>query len=193
MPYALATLAHDGRRSVYLRKELLNALQILQEGHIAPTNIKGSWAGAMGQSQFMPSSFLSYAVDYDGDGKRDIWGTKPDVFASTAYYLKKAGWNDQLTWGRRVSLPQNFSLDGKNAISLAENKMRRNLQSWATAGVRSANGEPLPKADLVARLVMPSGADGPAFLVYSNFDSILDWNRSNYYALAIGHLSDMLK
>ena len=193
VPHALATLAHDGRRSAYFRKELLNALQILQEGHIAPANMKGSWAGAMGQSQFMPSSFLSYAVDYDGDGKRDIWGTKPDVFASTAYYLKKAGWNDQLTWGRRVSLPQNFSLDGKDAMSLADNKLRKNLQSWAAAGVRSADGGPLPKADPVARLVMPSGADGPAFLVYNNFDSILDWNRSNYYALAIGHLSDMLK
>ena len=141
----------------------------------------------------MPQRFLSSAVQYDGDGKRDIWGTQPDVFASTAYYLKKAGWNDQLTWGRRVSLPQNFSLDGKDAMSLADDKLRKNLQSWAAAGVRSADGGPLPKADLVARLVMPSGADGPAFLVYSNFDSILDWNRSNYYALAIGHLSDMLK
>src|SRR6056300_774264 len=193
VPHALATLAHDGRRSAYFRKELLNALKILQEGHIGPANMKGSWAGAMGQSQFMPSSFLSYAVDYDGDGKRDIWGTKPDVFASTAYYLKKAGWNDQLTWGRRVSLPQNFSLDGKDAMSLADNKLRKNLQSWAAAGVRNADGGALPTKDLTARLVMPAGSDGPAFLVYSNFDSILDWNRSNYYALAIGHLSDKLR
>ena len=115
------------------------------------------------------------------------------MFASTAYYLKKAGWNDQLTWGRRVSLPKNFTLDGKDAMSLADDKLRKNLQSWAAAGVRSADGGLLPNADPVARLVMPSGADGPAFLVYRNFDSILDWNRSNYYALAIGHLSDMLK
>ena len=141
----------------------------------------------------MHSSFLSYAVDWNGDGKRDIWGTKPDVFASTAYYLKKAGWNDQLTWGRRVSLPDNFTMDGKDAMTLADKKIRKNLQLWAAAGVRSADGSTLPKANPVSRLVMPSGAKGPAFLVYSNFDSILDWNRSNYYALAIGHLSDMLK
>ena len=193
VPHALATLAYDGRRSAYFRKELLNALQILEEGHIAPSQMKGSWAGAMGQSQFMPSSFLSYAVDWDGDGKRDIWRTKPDVFASTAYYLKKAGWNDQLTWGRRVSLPDNFAMDGKDPMTLADKKIRKGLQLWTAAGVRSADGSPLPKANPVARLVMPSGAKGPAFLVYSNFDSILDWNRSNYYALAIGHLSDMLK
>ena len=193
VPHALATLAHDGRRSAYFREELLNALQILQEGHITPSQMKGSWAGAMGQSQFMPSSFLSYAVDWDGDGKRDIWSTKPDVFASTAYYLKKAGWNEQLTWGRRVSLPDNFTIDGKDPAELADEKIRKNLQLWASAGVRSADGSPLPKANPVARLVIPSGAKGPTFLVYSNFDSILDWNRSNYYALAIGHLSDMLK
>ena len=191
--HALATLAYDGRRSAYFRKELINALQILQEGHITPSKMKGSWAGAMGQSQFMPSSFLSYAVDWDGDGKRDIWATKPDVFASTAYYLQKAGWNDQLTWGRRVSLPANFTMDGKDASMLADKKIRKNLQTWAMAGVKSADNSPLPNGNPVARLVMPSGADGATFLVYSNFDSILDWNRSNYYALAIGHLSDMLK
>ena len=193
VPHALATLAHDGRRSVYFRKELLNALQILEEGHIAPSKMKGSWAGAMGQSQFMPSSFLSYAVDWDGDGKRDIWATNADVFASTAYYLKNAGWNDQLTWGRLVVLPDNFMMDGKDAMTLADKKIRKNLQLWAASGVRSADGSPLPKANPVARLVMPSGAKGPTFLVYRNFDSILDWNRSNYYALAIGHLSDMLR
>ena len=191
--HALATLAYDGRRSAYFRKELINALQILQEGHITPSNMKGSWAGAMGQSQFMPSSFLSYAVDWDGDGKRDTWSTKSDVFASTAYYLQQAGWNDQLTWGRRVSLPDNFTMDGKDAMTLANKKIRKNLQAWAAAGVMSADDNPLPKANPVARLVMPSGANGATFLVYSNFDSILDWNRSNYYALAIGHLSDMLK
>jgi membrane-bound lytic murein transglycosylase B len=193
VPHALATLAHDGRRSAYFRKELLNALQILEEGHIAPKNMKGSWAGAMGQSQFMPSSFLAYAVDWDGDGKRDIWGTKNDVFASTAFYLSKAGWDSTATWGRRVTLPVGFVLENQSAYSLAEQKVRKDLATWAAAGVLTADRSQLPKADLVARLVMPSGADGSAFLVYSNFDSILDWNRSNYYALAIGHLSDMLK
>ncbi|MDA8873471.1 lytic murein transglycosylase [Alphaproteobacteria bacterium] len=193
VPHALATLAFDGRRSAYFRKELLNALRILEEGHIAPDKMKGSWAGAMGQSQFMPSSFLSYAVDWDGDGKRDIWGTKPDVFASTAYYLSKAGWRDDITWGRQVKLPKGFSMNGKNAKALADDKTRAKLPVWAKAGVRNADGEDLPVKNLTARLVMPAGSDGPAFLVYSNFDSILDWNRSNYYALAIGHLSDKLR
>ena len=193
VPHALATLAFDGRRSAYFRKELLNALRILEEGHIAPDKMKGSWAGAMGQSQFMPSSFLSYAVDWDGDGKRDIWGTKPDVFASTAYYLSKAGWRDDITWGRQVTLPKGFSMNGKNAKALADDKTRAKLPVWAKAGVRNADGEALPVKNLTARLVMPAGSDGPAFLVYSNFDSILDWNRSNYYALAIGHLSDKLR
>jgi membrane-bound lytic murein transglycosylase B len=171
----------------------LNALKILEEGHIAPENMKGSWAGAMGQSQFMPSSFLSYAVDWDGDGKRDIWGTKPDVFASTAYYLSKAGWRDDITWGRKVTLPTGFSMNGKNAKALADGKTRVKLPVWAEAGVLNADGGALPTKNLTARLVMPAGSDGPAFLVYSNFDSILDWNRSNYYALAIGHLSDKLR
>jgi membrane-bound lytic murein transglycosylase B len=193
VPNSLATLAHDGRRSVYFRKELLNALKILEEGHIAPDKMKGSWAGAMGQCQFMPSSFLSYAVDWDGDGKRDIWATKADVFASTANYLAKAGWRDDVTWGRKVKLPKGFSMDGKNVKALADSKTRAKLHYWAEAGVRNADGGALPAKNLTARLVMPAGSDGPAFLVYSNFDSILDWNRSNYYALAIGHLSDKLR
>jgi membrane-bound lytic murein transglycosylase B len=193
VPHALATLAFDGRRSAYFRKELLNALKILEEGHITPEKMKGSWAGAMGQSQFMPSSFLSYAVDWDGDGKRDIWGTKADVFASTAYYLSKAGWRDDITWGRKVKLPKGFSMNGKSAKALADGKTRAKLPVWAKLGVLNADGGALPTKNLTARLVMPAGSDGPAFLVYSNFDSILDWNRSNYYALAIGHLSDKLR
>ena len=193
VPHSLATLAFDGRRSAYFRKELLNALKILEDGHILPNKMKGSWAGAMGQSQFMPSSFLSYAVDWDGDGKRDIWKTKADVFASTAYYLSKAGWRNDLTWGRKVSLPSNFSLMGKSAKALSTSKIRLKLIEWSKAGVLKADGNPLPAMELEARLVMPAGPKGAAFLVYSNFDSILDWNRSNYYALAIGHLSDKLR
>ena len=193
VPHSLATLAFDGRRSAYFRKELLNALKILEEGHISPDKMKGSWAGAMGQSQFMPSSFLSYAVDWDGDGKRDIWKTKSDVFASTAYYLSKAGWSNDLTWGREISLPANFTLMGKGVKALADSKTRLKLVEWSKAGVLRVNGKPLPARDLVARLVIPAGPEGPAFLVYSNFDSILDWNRSNYYAFAIGHLADKLR
>ena len=193
VPHSLATLAHDGRRSAYFRKELLNALKILEEGHIAPDKMKGSWAGAMGQSQFMPSSFLSYAVDWNGDGKRDIWDTKADVFASTAYYLSKAGWRDDMTWGRAVKIPNGLTLNGKGAKALAVAKTRLKLVEWSRAGVVSTDGKPLPSRDFTARLVLPAGSNGPAYLVYSNFDSILAWNRSNYYALAIGHLSDKLR
>ena len=193
VPHSLATLAHDGRRSAYFRKELLNALKILEEGHIVPDKMKGSWAGAMGQSQFMPSSFLSYAVDWNGDGKRDIWETKADVFASTAYYLSKAGWRDDVTWGRAVSLPAGMLINGRGPKELADAKTRLRLSDWSKAGVVTVNGKPLPPRDLKARLVLPTDVQGPAFLVYSNFDAILAWNRSNYYALAIGHLSDKLR
>lgn len=193
VPHSLATLAYDGRRSAYFRKELLNALQILEEGHITAANMKGSWAGAMGQSQFMPSSFLSYAVDWHGDGQRDIWATTEDVFASTAYYLSKAGWRDDRTWGRKVSIPKGFKMNGKTPIQLAMAKTYVKLSKWSAAGALAIDGSALPTADLKARLIMPSGASGPTFLAYSNFDSILAWNRSNYYALAIGHLSDTLR
>lgn len=193
VPRALVTLAYDGRRSKYFRKELINALTIIEQGHITATDMKGSWAGAMGQSQFMPSSFLNYAVDWDGDGRRDIWGTKADVFASTANYLAKAGWRDDITWGRQVRLPDNFALDGKTAATLVDKKSTHPLADWAGAGVTRADGTALPSRQLTARLVMPDGDEGPAYLVYSNFDSILRWNRSNYYALAIGTLSDSLR
>ena len=193
VPRALATLAHDGRRSAYFRKELLNALRIIEDGHIAAADMKGSWAGAMGQSQFMPSSFLNYAVDWDGDGRRDIWSTKPDVFASAANYLKKAGWRDDITWGRKVRIPGDLVIKGMGATKLSESKTWLKLPEWQAAGVRNADGGTLPARPLKARLVMPDGVDGPAYLVYSNYESILRWNRSNYYALAIGHLSDSLR
>ena len=193
VPQALVTLAYDGRRSAYFRKELFNALTILEEGHISAAAMKGSWAGAMGQSQFMPSSFVNYAVDWDGDGKRDIWATKADVFASSANYLAKAGWRDDITWGRAVALPSDGKINGKAAPALAEAKTKMLLGQWAKAGVKSVDGSALPKRPLQARLVMPAGDAGSAYLVYSNFDSILAWNRSNYYALAIGILSDTLR
>ena len=193
VPQALVTLAYDGRRSAYFRKELFNALTILEQGHITAAAMKGSWAGAMGQSQFMPSSFVNYAVDWDGDGKRDIWGTKADVFASSANYLAKAGWRDDITWGRAVALPSDAKINGKAALALAEAKTKMPLGDWAQAGVKSADGSALPARPLLARLIMPAGDNGPTFLVYSNFDSILAWNRSNYYALAIGILSDTLR
>ena len=193
VPQALVTLAYDGRRSAYFRRELLNALQIIEEGHIMADEMKGSWAGAMGQSQFMPSSFLSFAEDWDGDGRRDIWETTEDVFASTANYLSKVGWRDDITWGRAVRIPDGFTLGGIGAREHAEAKTRMTLPKWGEAGITNADGSPLPTRSLHARIVMPDGEDGPSYLVYSNFDSILRWNRSDYFALAVGHLSDALR
>ena len=141
----------------------------------------------------MPSSFVNYAVDWDGDGKRDIWATKADVFASSANYLAKAGWRDDITWGRAVGLPADGKINGKAAAVLAEAKTKMLLGEWAKAGVKSVDGSALPTRPLQARLVIPAGDAGPAYLVYSNFDSILAWNRSNYYVLAIGILSDTLR
>ncbi len=183
---ALATLAYDGRRSAFFRTELLNALMILEQGHITAERMVGSWAGAMGQSQFMPSSFLSRAVDFDGDGRRDIWDTKADVFASAANYLKRAGWRDDQTWGRKVRLP------AKLDRSVAEQKTVLRLSEWQARGVRRVDGGDLPSRDLRARLVLPGGDDGPAYLVYGNYEAILRWNRSNYFAVAVGSLADRI-
>ncbi len=183
---ALATLAYDGRRGTYFRRELLNALQILSEGHIAPAQMTGSWAGAMGQSQFMPSSFLSRAVDHDGDGRRDIWTTHADVFASAANYLKRAGWRQGQLWGRRVSLPPNFD------TSLIDLKVVKSLAAWQSLGVRNAKGQALPKVSVSASIVAPDGPEGPTFLAYHNFRVFLKWNRSTYCATAVGLLSDRI-
>ena len=184
---ALATLAYDGRRSAYFRGELLNALKIIQDGHITAANMKGSWAGAMGQSQFMPSSFLNYAFDYDQDGKRDIWGTRKDVFASIANYLSSVGWRDDITWGREVALPK--TLEGKE---LSDKKTVKRLSDWQQLGVRRLDGGDLPKRDLKARLVVPDRGKGRAFLAYANYDNILKWNRSNFFAIAVGRLADQI-
>lgn len=181
---ALATLAWDGRRSAFFRKELLDALQILEEGHIAPARMIGSWAGAMGQPQFMPSSFVRYAKDFNGDGRRDIWATLPDVFASAANYLASNGWRGDQTWGREVRLPAEF-----NAALLGANTVKP-VGEWARLGVRRADGSALPAGDLKASLVRPDG--GPAFLVYDNWRVIMKWNRSTFYALAVGHLADRI-
>lgn len=188
---ALATLAHDGRRSAYFRGELLNALRIVDQGHIAPPNMRGSWAGAMGQVQFMPSSFLRFAVDFDGDGKKDLWSTLPDVFASAANYLARSGWNGDQTWGRQVRLPEGFD------PALLQPKVRKSLKEWQQLGVRRANGTDLPTVDIQASLVRPTEGkttgDEPVFLVYGNYETILKWNRSHFFALAVGHLADAIQ
>ncbi|MEM7024814.1 MAG: lytic murein transglycosylase [Pseudomonadota bacterium] len=184
---ALATLAHEGRRAEFFRSELMHALSILDNGDIALDDMVGSWAGAMGQSQFMPSSYFRNAVDYDGDGRRDIWGTLPDVFASIANYLAKAGWNDQRTWGREVGLPAALGggLDGL--------KVRRGLPDWHDLGVRRADGTALPQVALDASLLRMDEGEGPAYLVYDNFRVLMAWNRSTYFGLTVGQLSDLIR
>jgi membrane-bound lytic murein transglycosylase B len=181
---ALATLAYDGRRSAFFRGELIAALKILDRGDIAPEAMLGSWAGAMGQSQFMPSSFLSYAVDWGGDGKRDIWNRREDVFASIANYLSRVGWHADETWGRAVRLPAKFDR------SLAGIETRKPLTEWQRLGLRRSDGGDLPQRDLPASLVLPGGPDGAAYLVYDNFKTILKWNNSLYFASAVGYLAD---
>lgn len=184
---ALATLAHDGRRSAFFRKELINALKIIDEGHISAASMKGSWAGAMGQNQFMPSSFHAFAVDGNGDGRRDIWGSLPDVFASTANYLHKSGWKEDERWGRRVKIPAGFS------SSLAGLETSRSLSEWSSLGVALPNGDSIPVvAGMKASLVTPDGITGPAFLVYDNYRVIMKWNKSTYFATSVGLLADQI-
>jgi len=183
---ALATLAHDGRRSAFFREQLFNALAILDQGHIKPSDMLGSWAGAMGQCQFMPSSFLNFAVDHDGDGRKDIWNTPADVFASAANLLAGNGWQRGWTWGRPVRLPDVFDL-GMDGLDT-----QKPLSEWQKLGVRRSDGRDLPRADIDASLIMPDGPDGPVFLVYNNFRAILRWNRSDYFALTAGYLADRI-
>lgn len=183
---ALATLAHDGRRSNFFRKELMNALTIIDQGHVRAADMMGSWAGAMGQCQFMPSSFLRAAVDANGDGRKDIWKTQADIFASAANLLRRNGWERGRTWGRPVSLPANFD---QTLVGL-DTQMR--LAEWQRLGVRRFDGRDLPRVDIDASVIMPEGAGGPAFIVYNNFRAILKWNRSDYFALTAGYLADRI-
>lgn len=183
---AVATLAYDARRSDFFRAELFHALWILNEGHVTLDRMKGSWAGAMGQLQFMPSTFTGYATDGNGDGRKDIWGNLADVFASAANYLSQSGWNDGETWGREIRLPEGFDLEQAGLDT------RKDISEWQALGVRRANGADLPIADVKGSIVLPAGVKGPAFLVYGNFRAIMTWNRSLNYALAVGYLSDRL-
>ncbi len=183
---ALATLAYDGRRSDYFRAELMQALRIIDAGHVAVDDMRGSWAGAMGHCQFMPTSYWRYAVDYDGDGHANIWSSLPDAFASIANYLAQEGWQGDQSWGRKVSLPDNF------AESLLGQQNKRSLDEWRQLGVRKNNGQPLPKADLTAAVVQPNGQGTQAYLAYDNFRVLLHWNRSSYFAIAVGTLADAL-
>ena len=183
---ALATLAYDGRRSAYFRKELFNALSIVQEGSISLPVMKGSWAGAMGHIQFMPSSFRRFAVDYDGDGRKDIWTTPADIFASAANYLSRSGWQEGERWGRRATLPSGF-----NATHATLN-IKKPLHDWHQLGVRRENGARLPLSAMDGSIVLPGGRKGPAYLVYENFRVTMKWNRSQYFAISVGLLADAI-
>jgi len=198
---ALTTLAYEGRREVFFKKQLWASLNIIQQGHISIEKMKGSWAGAMGQNQFMPTSFVAYAADGDGDGKKDIWGNSADVFSSMANYLKKEGWNDELTWGRQVKLPHGFDLSlaiPKNTGSRknwlkAWAKTEKTLAQWQGLGIRRADGTNLPKVDVKAALVFPDDENGRVYLAYNNYKSLMHWNLSYYFVSSVGHLSDRIK
>ena len=185
---ALATLGFEGRREVWARGQLLDALRILQSGDIDRAHMIGSWAGAMGQTQFLPSNFLAYAVDADGDGRRDIWGSLADVIASTANFLSRSGWQSDQSWGAEVQLPPGFDLNR------ADPAVRQSAERWAAEGLRTADGGPLPALpDLSdSSILLPAGARGPAFLVGPNFRVILRYNNSTSYALAVGLLAQKL-
>jgi membrane-bound lytic murein transglycosylase B len=186
---SLATMAYEGRREDFFKKQLFAALTIVEQGHVSHNDFLGSWAGAMGQSQFMPTTFLAYAVDFDADGKKDIWANTADVFASIANFLKSEGWNDTLTWGRQVSLPKEFDM---TLIGLGKQN-RKTLLNWQALGVRRYDGEDLPTLDLMSSLIAPDGPDGRIYLVYENFNTLMKWNRSSYFGAAIGYLSDRIK
>lgn len=188
---ALVTLAYDGRREAFFRKETMAALQILDENHISIENMKGSWAGAMGQSQFMPSSFVAYAMDGNGDGKKDIWNTEADVFASAANYLKSHGWDDNYTWGRQVIVPSSLN----EALQGREQEKAKKIGEWNQLGIKRLNGSSLPKLnkDIDAWLIMPDDKNGRAYLIYNNYQVLMKWNRSYYFGLAVSHLADKIK
>jgi len=186
VPESLTTLACDPRRSTYFTGELFAALRIVEAGDIAAERMQGSWAGAMGHVQFMPSTFLRYAVDADGDGRRDLWGSLPDAFHSAGRFLAGIGWQPGLRWGREVRLPRDFDFAQANGDDA------RPLSHWRSLGITDAFGRPLPALDLPARLLVPAGHEGPAFVVYANFDVIMGWNRSEFYALTVGHLADRI-
>ncbi|MFK7877645.1 MAG: lytic murein transglycosylase [Paracoccaceae bacterium] len=183
---ALATLAYDGRRGAFFEKQLIAALKIIQRGDITTDRMRGSWAGAMGHTQFIPTSYQAFAVDFTGDGKRDIWSDDPtDALASAAAYLSRNGWQRGKPWGGEVRLPASYSGPYGRAA-------RQSITSLRQAGVTLANGNPLPQSLGSAGILIPAGRSGPAFAVSSNFGVILRYNNAENYAIGIGHLSDRI-
>ncbi len=183
---ALATLAFEGRREAFFSQQLMAALRILEQGHVSREQLKGSWAGAMGQCQFMPTSFLSYAADGDGDGRIDIWNNVDDVFASAAHYLSSEGWQPGVGWGREVKLPAGFSSE---SLGLKD-RQAHSVNEWQKRGIRRADGSALPHSTLRSWVITPDDMQGRAFMVYDNFRTIMHWNRSYYFAIAVGMMAD---
>lgn len=181
---ALATLAYDSKRQDFFRRELFIALRILNEGHVSLADFKGEWAGASGQPQFLPSSWVKYAVDFDGDGRKDIWKSKPDTFASIANYMKQNGWQTGEPWAIQVKLPSHFDMksEGKNNM--------KSVGEWSRLGVRTESGQELPYQNMQASIVQPLG--GPTFMAFPNYKMILRYNNSIYYAGAIGYMADKI-
>ena len=184
---ALGTLSCFGRRQAYFRGEFYSTLRILQAGHVAPERLVGSWAGAFGHTQFMPSTFERLAVDFDGDGRRDLMDNTADALASTANFLARAGWQNGQPWGFEVKLPAGFSTSGEGR------RTKRSMADWAGRGLQRVDGAPLPQGLGNAGLMTPAGASGPAFLVLRNFDAVYSYNAAESYGLAIAHLSDRLR
>jgi membrane-bound lytic murein transglycosylase B len=182
---ALATLAYDERRASMFRRELIHALRIVDQGHIELARMRGSWAGAMGQLQFMPSTFIDYAKDGDGDGRKDIWGSAADALESAANFMAPA-WRPGYIWGRQVELPADFDR------ALADLDVTKPLAEWQSLGVRQVDGSSLQSAGIDASVVLPAAGREPAFLVYDNFRALMRWNRSQFFAIAVGHLGDRI-
>jgi membrane-bound lytic murein transglycosylase B len=189
---SLVSLAHEGRRETLFKNQFFAALEILREGHVSLEAFNGSWAGAMGQSQFMPSSFLTYAVDANGDGKKDIWNTEEDVFASIANYLSKEGWNGEQTWGRQVKLSASFDMQSISSLEGLSKEKKKPLTEWQALGVTKFYGTALPNVDIHASLILPDGENGRVYLVYNNFDTLMRWNRSYYFGISVAHLAERM-
>ncbi|CFQ50696.1 membrane-bound lytic murein transglycosylase B [Yersinia frederiksenii] len=185
---ALSTLAFEGRREAFFTKELMAALQIIQQGKVEDPQLKGSWAGAMGQSQFMPSSFLTYGADGDGDGKIDIWNNIDDVFASTANYLSTEGWKPGIGWGQEAQLPEGFNV----ALAGLKDNQAKTVAQWQQLGVTLIPGGKVVNSDLRAWVIIPDDVQGRAFLVYDNFRTLMHWNRSYYFAISIGMMAESI-